>query len=146
MAERKITDASIIDTLNDGDSIFINQDNALKQIEVADIVVEQDTSGNWTYRKYANGTFDAWLKQSLPTISSSSWTASGNMYYGEVITTAFPFTVVANSAVASISMNHQCMASNVVIGTSTINFRPMRGAASTLDAAIFYMTLHGRWK
>lgn len=146
MAERKITDASIVDTLNDGDSVFINQDNALKQIEIADIVVEQGTINNWTYRKYASGTFDAWIKQSLPTISSSSWTASGGMYYGAVITTTFPFTVMADSGVASISMNHQCMASNVVVGTGSINFRPMRGAASTLEAAIFYMTLHGRWK
>ncbi len=111
---------------------------------LADYVVEEGKSGNWTYRKYANGTFDAWLRQAGPTLSS--WTASGNMYYGDVITINLPFTIVSDSGVAAISLNHQCMASNVVVGASSLNFRPMRGQSSTITALVIYMVLHGKWK
>ncbi len=111
---------------------------------VDDFVVDKGIDGNWTYRKYADGTFDAWLRQAGPTLSS--WTASGNMYYGDVITINTPFTVIANTGVVSIALNHQCMDSNVVVGTNSINFRPMRGATATITALVIYMTLHGRWK
>lgn len=111
---------------------------------LADFVVEQGTSGDWTYRKYANGTFDAWLRQNGPELSN--WTGSGSMYYDDTITLTLPFTIVSNSGVASISLNHQCMASNVVVGTNSINFRPMRGAKSTITALVIYTVLHGKWK
>lgn len=113
-------------------------------IKPADHVVEEGTSGDWTYRKYANGTFDAWLRQNGPTLSS--WTASGNMYYGQVITINFPFTVVADTGVANIDLNHQCMVSNLVVGTKSLNFRPMRGQNSNITALVIYTVLHGRWK
>lgn len=120
--------------------------NTVKQfIEVIDdYVVEHGKNGDWTYRKYADGTFDAWLRQNGPELSS--WTASGNMYYGDVITIKFPFNVVAGTGVANIDMNHQCMSSNLVIGTNSLNFRPMRGQSSNVTALIVYVTLHGEWK
>lgn len=54
-----------------------------------DYVVEQGTSGIWTYRKWDSGIAECWTKQSYTTLKAS--TAWGNLYYGTVASTlTFP--------------------------------------------------------
>ena len=47
---------------------------------VVDFVVEEGTSGIWTYRKWASGTAECWGTSPEVTVASSQWSAWGGMY------------------------------------------------------------------
>ena len=42
-------------------------------------IVERGTSGNWTYRKWSDGTSECWLDYTEPT--AQAFSASGNVFY-----------------------------------------------------------------
>lgn len=53
-------------------------------------IVEQGTSGDWSYRKYANGFAECFARF---TPSSKQGTSYGGMYYAEyAVNSQFPFT------------------------------------------------------
>ena len=60
---------------------------------IADYVVEQRTSGIWTYRKWNSGVAECW---GAITWKSGNWIAWGNCYYSELYSpyTAFPFNFI----------------------------------------------------
>ena len=68
-------------------------DLMMKGQTVRDFIVEQGTSGIWTYIKRASGKAECWGKYSS-TVPSSAWTSWGNCYYAPILakeTVSFPF-------------------------------------------------------
>ena len=71
-------------------------------------VVESGTSGSWTYKKYADGTFDMWLYGSVSTTHASSY---GDFYQYNLLRASFP------SSLKPINTNY-VVTGNVRVGTS----------------------------
>ena len=65
---------------------------ALKLGLIADYVVEQGTSGIWTYEKWNSGKIRMTGRTST-TIYALSWTAVGNVFYATIESRNFPFTL-----------------------------------------------------
>lgn len=51
---------------------------AINEVGSGDYIVEQGTSGIWTYRKWKSGIAECWGKDAGATYSTSAW---GNLYY-----------------------------------------------------------------
>ena len=92
------------------------------------VVVEQGTSGIWTYRKWSDGTAECWGKQSRPTATFMAWT--NNMWFSYVGSTPFPTGLFVDTPV----VNHfiTTPTANIMIGgTQTANYGT---AVSSTDA------------
>lgn len=90
-------------------------------------VNETGVDGNWRYRKYSDGTFDAW---GTFTVLPTSSTASGSIFYSDSITVALPFTAISGSGVATGSVGTQvAWVVNTSVATANVSFRIARGAA-----------------
>lgn len=63
----------------------------ITKLGIADYIVEQGTSGIWTYKKWNSGIVEAWAKVST---TQAIATALGNVYRApNAVTTNFPFTI-----------------------------------------------------
>ena len=108
-----------------------------------DWIVEEGTSGNWSYIKYANGFFDAWGIHSVRPTSSSQ---TGYIYYSNAISVPFPFTIISGVATGTPQTNAQWL-----MGTSCrsneIVFILLRALniSTTTDTPVSLM-VKGRWK
>lgn len=60
---------------------------------VADYVVEQGTSGVWTYRKWNSGIAECWCRTTKTLTAGSVW--SSPVYYYQFDSIAYPFTFVS---------------------------------------------------
>lgn len=108
---------------------------------INDYIVEQGTTDGWDYMKYASRKFIAWKRYDL---TFTCGTASGSVYYSEIITLDLPFTIV-DGGVANISLRNQCFASNVNVGTTTVAFRAMRGAKATCNNTPTHIAVMGTY-
>ena len=74
---------------------------------VAGYIVETGTSGNWRYRKYSDGTCEAWGTFVNYDYAMTSAYASTGGYYGGQLNITFPFTFAAtpNIQITSILPN-----------------------------------------
>lgn len=112
--------------------------------KVASWVVESGTANDWTYRKYSDGTFDAW---GTFTKTPTSSTASGNIYYSNAISQNLPFTAVSGSVNVTGSVGAQyAWIVNTSSATTTVSFRIARGSAiSTSTALTIKLQIHGSY-
>lgn len=113
---------------------------ARSNLGIDDYIVEQGTTNDWQYIKYASRKFIAWK---YSTGSYTCTNASGNMHYSGVSTWNLPFTIV--EGVANISLGQQCFASNVNVTTTTVNFRALRGAKASLTNVETHIAVHGTY-
>lgn len=127
-------------TKNDLKAIF---DKILPSDQV-DYVVEQGTSGIWTYRKWNSGIAEFWGEYS----KTVSIPASGHV---AITPPAFPFTITngivnatgGGTANPSVFVSYQTVLST---GTGTdIYWRNLSGSAFNNTAWVF-MSVKGRWK
>lgn len=120
---------------------------SLDGTKIADHVVEQGTSGIWTYRKWSSGIAECWGRV---TVASRTYAANGGYYN---VTGALPtglFVSGSNpvlSATGGITSNIQTnigftFASDVNIQTYLIN----RSASTITNPAWVCWHLTGRWK
>ena len=116
-----------------------------------DYIVEQGTSGIWTYRKWNSGIAECWGAKA---ISVSSWATWGTWYYISATGDAYPtnlFTTVY-SVQGSISSGAGDTISSIADRPSNLSVtapkitavRPSAGSTSTNGYA-FWHTI-GRWK
>lgn len=114
---------------------------------VEDFVVEQGTSGNWEYRKWASGKAECWGRFSVDVAINTSW---GSLYYGIVSARSLPFTfssvpicfafgegsvslIVSNSGTATTTQTQ-----------SIILVRPIK--LDTVTTFTIQFVVYGRWK
>lgn len=125
---------------------MLDMKKALTKIMKAPIVVETGTSGNWTYRKWSDGTAECW---GLHTSSITQAGQTGQMYYSNPVTLNLPFSLHSYStSVASVTFHdYATMAVNVKFqSATTISYsvvRPTTTSGITLYARIYVI---GKWK
>lgn len=120
-------------------------------INAVDYVVEQGTSGIWTYRKWASGIAECW---GIHTHSVTSWHAWGSLYesipatyatYPTDLFTSTPLVMIVNATTANgICGIELYQGSPSKDQTPNFHFlRPSTGSAFTANANIY---AKGRWK
>lgn len=116
----------------------------LAALGVKDYIVEQGTSGNWTYHKYASGYADLWWRG---TVTPTSYTTVGSMVYTNVIRLSMPFGVTGNVAVTGTGDNLHIL-TNVdwSYANKTVSFRLLRAASMTLGEQVVALRVVGKWK
>lgn len=123
---------------------------------IADYVVEQGTSGIWTYEKWASGKVKMTGKNTI-ILTSSGWSTSGNAYYNIIPSIDFPFTLqtvtyfnwnIQNvSGYMMFTMSNPSNSSEGVTTSSTGKLAAGRltQPSSDLTVEIFYK-IEGTWK
>lgn len=89
------------------------------QVDASDYVIDQDTSGNWRYRKWNSGIIEAWYYASVP------FTSAVNQTIGRIPTAIQPFTTPLNLQINGTGngfvgdLHHLWVANNEVFITPT---------------------------
>lgn len=117
---------------------------------VNDFVVEQGSSGIWTYRKWASGIAECW---GVAEVNTTIQTAFGSIFRGEdTYFYDFPFSFSSPPQCAvDVEANYTCwVATGGKISTTTTHTRGVllfRSYAVTDNvAAKLIFTIHGKWK
>lgn len=116
-----------------------------KLIYGVDAVIEQGTSGIWTYRKWNSGQCDLWGNANFKPTSSTAW---GGIYYSDLISVSLPFTV-NNGVLSGTGSDNVFWIVNAFVNPSTtaVSFRAVRPEAfSTTTSYGVRLTVHGTWK
>lgn len=120
-------------------------------VTVADYIVEQGTSGIWTYRKWNSGIAECWGVSALRTVSS--WTQWGGIYYGNPynVYDTYPsglFTELPSCQTQIGQSSGDCYLVKGASGdaTKTCAFYPSRGTSGgSFSYTVAYYAI-GRWK
>lgn len=113
-----------------------------------DYIVDQDTSGIWTYRKWNSGAVDLWAKDSISSLAMT--TTKGSMYSSTQIQKDLPFTVY--NGVASVSIGatgtstYYPWAGNVRVYQQSIRYYAICPSSVTVNADSISYTVTGTWK
>ena len=119
------------------------------QSQVDDIDYVLGTSGNWTYKKYNDGTLECWLEVNPGAYTCG--TASGNMYSGGYISYTYPVSFNATPAVtvgAALTTDAYVVGAQMSeVSTTGVKVRIVSG--SSISANSNY-TIHihaiGKWQ
>ena len=141
-------EADLIFVNDDGDveinaNTVINGSLAINGV-TAGWIVASGTSEGWKYRKYSDGTFDAW---GTFTKTPTSSTASGNIYYSNSISVNLPFTAISDTVIVTGSVGSQyAWLVNTTAATTTVSFRIARGTTiSTTTGLSVRLHIHGEY-
>jgi hypothetical protein len=114
-----------------------------------DYIVEQGTSGIWSYRKWASGVAECWGKRSVDVPVTTTW---GSLYNGTVLYTAFPFTF-ADKPYCTVTSEYgtdkvatfvaSCGNASAENAPSVLLCRPT--SKTTLNCIVVYHA-YGKWK
>ena len=117
----------------------------ITKLGIADYIVEQGTSGIWTYKKWNDGIVEAWANAST---TQAIATALGNVYRApNAVTTNFPFTITEPKV-------HLASQSGVVNGAyiaelsnTSFSWYPIKyGKDSTSRVRTIAAYVNGKWK
>lgn len=113
---------------------------------VTDFVVEQGTSGNWSYRKWESGNCDLYTYHKSEIAIDIQ---QGGVYRSEVVTVQLPFTVYEITPVVDccdISVWASTNTYRLSTGNTSITYALFRGV--TYPSYTWYTHIHikGRWK
>ena len=116
----------------------------LAALGVMDYIVEQGTSGNWTYRKYASGYADLWWRG---TVTPTSYTTFGSAAYTNTISLSMPFGVTGNVVITGSATDlHTICNTDWSYASKTLSFRMARGASMTPTNETVSLRVTGKWK
>lgn len=125
---------------------------AMANLGVADYIVEQGTSGIWTYEKWNSGTIKCWTTShwSTPTLTM---TAVGNCYKSNIVNMPFPSDLFVNvdkcfNAQFNFKSSGTYLQSVMYTKVPNNNVLPviiLKGGSSTGSCG-FSATAIGRWK
>lgn len=114
---------------------------------MTDFVVEQGTSGNWTYRKWASGISECWGTFNINVLFKNE---SGSSYFTDDLSVSVPSGLFIENGV--VNMNCQDYWSWIgrvymQISTESVNFRLARGSNYTtaFDTRVD-ISVKGKWK
>lgn len=146
----------VVDNLTSADAykaLSANQGRILKSLiptAPADYIVEQGTSGIWTYRKWNSGIAECW---GLTTRTEATTTKAGNVYQGTANSAAYPsgLFIAEPYCMTSISNANQAYLTWLTYGrngssTQTVVWyvaSPVSRASVSVSVAIHSV---GRWK
>lgn len=138
-----------LDTDEQGASVVTSVNGQSGAVTIPDYVVEQGTSGIWTYRKWNSGVAECWGKNQ----TSQSFSAWGSLYSTDVPSQAYPSGLFISNPchfaqTHSVSDTANTISSIGASGsaTETPPIIAIRGTtASALTAESYYYAI-GRWK
>lgn len=118
--------------------------------ELNDFVVEQGTSGSWSYRKWLSGVAECWITVTHSTAVTKAW---GSLYYGDTQFSPLDYPIEFISRPREITTLQgvgyagwlYSVDSNTITKTGKYNvFRP----AELTTAQTYYYDIHviGKWK
>ena len=109
-----------------------------------DYVVEHGTSGEWTYRKWDSGVFEAW---GIISDSFAMVTALGSLYYG---LKTYSLSALSLVSVNAVEVTGNCAAWYVTTKIETVSTTSLTltafGLGSRTDTINHHVSIKGRWK
>lgn len=110
-----------------------------------DLVVEQGTSGIWTYRKWSSGIAECWGTYNTGSITFSAF---GNIYAGQkVMDLPFPFSFTSVPTItATCSLSNWLWVVYVRATESQINSIRFAKASSQAETQTVALYVIGNWK
>lgn len=116
----------------------------------SDYVVEQGTSGIWTYRKWNSGISECWGTSTRSNVAMGQW-GSTVLYYGTITADSWPsnlFTSAPNANMfARVSGGNGWLTQTTNMTASTTGTRYVIGVSNTTLSAVNIVThAIGRWK
>ena len=123
-----------INTPNPQATLDVGGDMRVNGSSLADFVIQQGTSGIWTYRKWKSGIAECWGRKSVSTAIGNAW---GNLYTSEslsALNVSFPFTF---ASVPTITANLTCN------GTGAILMIPGSSPAPSVSSTGVYELARG---
>lgn len=119
-----------------------------QNVKMTDFVVEQGTSGIWTYRKWHSGIAECWGIYTASMAINTASASYGGYRSAEITATAYPFAFTAQPAVSAImSYNSNGAWVNNAQSSTSANFKFYLSCGSSLAAADRGISIHafGRW-
>lgn len=111
---------------------------------------EEGESGDWTYRKWADGTAECWAKRTVTVAVTNAWGSA--MYYGSVPALAFPFSF-SEAPMCQITSEfgdsaYSCfvVSNGITTKTQTQSVKLCRGTSATEHDYTLLYYAKGRWK
>ena len=117
----------------------------ITKLGIADYIVEQGTSGIWTYKKWNDGIVEAWANAST---KQAIATALGNVYRApNAVTTNFPFTIT-EPKVYLVSQSGVVNGAYIAeLSNTSFNWFPIKyGKDSTSRVRTIAAYVNGKWK
>lgn len=135
--------------LNDGASNNLYPTIAVGQTQVVtDYVIEQGTSGIWTYRKWASGIAECWLTAGYTNSSALSLTSTGALYVSQSMTLNYPTGLFATFP--NVTADAQRASTWIVVTAATkanyLDYQVVRTVGTDTSAVAFSVQCKGRWK
>lgn len=152
----KATD--ITDLGNTADKVaVINQENwiyyrtmseLLKDMGINDYIVEQGTSGIWTYRKWSSGVEECWAKITQTVTPGDVWAGTLNLApYVITVTTPIEFTGIdCVNASAYVGSGHTITSYLTVTNPNKISISALSVYLTGEQECHAYVHVIGRWK
>lgn len=117
----------------------------LSKILTTPLVIESGISGDWTYRKWSDGTVEIWGTQSG---SYAMTTVEGNGFYAPLTTYNFPNNLFINTPVVTCSARTSGSLGNYSVNNVSNTF--VNGywwsTKSTTRTCYVYIYAIGKWK
>lgn len=110
------------------------------------MIVEQGTSGIWTYRKWSNGTAECWATLPSGTFAPSATTSGGISY--RTLSTTFPASFFTTAPTAQVNCKWGTgisWASARTLSTTTLEYAVLKLNNSSESADIYFYAI-GEWK
>lgn len=124
--------------------VNVNGDFSLNGTKMADYIIEQGTSGIWTYTKWNSGKVELTCKESR-TVDIA--TANGSLYHSGNLYVTLPFTVYKARAWADCDdQNAWGSSTNMADTISSVGYRIWRAGAYTNYTWSTNILVKGRWK
>ena len=118
---------------------------ARSNLGIADYIVEQGTSGIWTYKKWNGGIVEVWAKVST---TQAIATALGNVYRApNAVTTNFPFTITEPKVYLASQSGVVNGAYISELSNTSFSWYPIKyGKDSTSRVRTIAAYVNGKWK
>lgn len=119
-------------------------EGAITNLGIADYVVEEGTSGNWAYRKWASGIAECWGRHTFSTAHYNTV----NSFYGYYNDIYFPFTFATTPIVTwncQIGSGFSLPGSANYTYTNYVRLYALCNASGTLTC-IYDVHVKGKWK
>lgn len=133
--------------LNNPDILTLSIDG--RQVE--DYIIDRQTSGGWTWCKWANGRFEAILHSSAGLTGTMTQLGSSGIYYSAVSAVTFPSAIGITavdyvSAVCSPPSNFFMMMITNRLSTSSVYIGYLRfGSGSAVSNVDYSVKVEGTW-
>lgn len=133
------------------DLVQLQQKHGTSLGAIVDFVIDEGTSGGWSYRKWNNGTYECWAIFTHQTAVSNGWGnafISGSAQGGEtypikfVSTPNLQYGVTASTADGAWLM----LGTHSAPLTNLPTMHVVRGASTSAKAFYFHWYVRGKWK